>query len=132
MTIFPALPTLLALAEAAQASAAQAPGLGGYAPILFNVGIIFAIWFFLVIRPQQKQRRQHEQSLMTLHKGDEVVTAGGLVGEVVHIKEGTKDGQPLKTLDDQVTIKSGEAKLVVERGRIAKVSSASGGEPKAG
>lgn len=115
----------------AQAAAAPPGGLGGYAPILFNVGVIFAIWYFLVIRPQQKQRRSHEASLLALHKGDEVVTAGGLVGEVVHIKEGLKEGQPLKTLDDRVTIKSGEAKVVVERGRIAKVSRTSGGEPKA-
>jgi preprotein translocase subunit YajC len=115
-----------------QAAPAPAAGLGGYAPILFNVGIIFAIWYFLVIRPQQKQRRQHEQSLMALRKGDEIVTSGGLVGEVAHIKEGTKDGQPLKTLEDRVTVKSGEAKVVVERGRIAKVSSASGGESKSG
>ena len=116
----------------AQAAAAPPGGFGGYAPILFNVGIIFAIWYFLVIRPQQKQRRAHEAALMALHKGDEVVTAGGLVGEVVHIKEGLKEGQPLKTLDDRVTLKSGEAKVVVERGRIAKVSKTSGGEPKAG
>jgi preprotein translocase subunit YajC len=108
------------------------PGLGGYAPIVFNVGLIFAIWYFLVIRPQQKQRRQHEASLYALRKGDEVVTAGGLVAEVVYIKEGLKEGQPLKTLDDRVTVKSGESKLVVERGRIAKVLSAAGGGSKAG
>jgi preprotein translocase subunit YajC len=107
-------------------------GLGGYAPILFNVGLIVAIWYFLVIRPQQKQRRQHEASLYALRKGDEIVTAGGLVAEVVHIKEGLKEGQPLKTLDDRVTVKSGESKLVVERGRIAKVSSVVGGESKTG
>ena len=109
-----------------------APGLGGYAPIVFNVGLIIAIWYFLVIRPQQKQRRQHETSLYALRKGDEIVTAGGLVAEVVYIKEGLKEGQPLKTLDDRVTVKSGESKVVIERGRIAKVSSAVGGESKAG
>ena len=126
MTSTPALLAILAQA------AAPASGLGGYAPLLFNVGIIFAIWYFLVIRPQQKQRRQHEQSLYALRKGDEVVTAGGLVAEVLHVKEGLKEGQPVKTLDDRVTVKSGESKVVVERGRIAKVSSASGGESKAG
>ncbi|MFI5309980.1 MAG: preprotein translocase subunit YajC [Gemmatimonadales bacterium] len=126
MTISPGIAPLLLQV------AAQAPGLGGYAPILFNVGLIFAIWYFLVIRPQQKQRKSHEQSLYALRKGDEVVTAGGLVGEVAHIKEGLKEGQPLKTLDDRITIKSGESKVVVERGRIAKVSSATGGESKAG
>jgi preprotein translocase subunit YajC len=128
MTLSPGL--LPIFAQAAAPAAAQ--GLGGYAPILFNVGLIFAIWYFLVIRPQRKQRQRHEQSLYALRKGDEIVTTGGLVAEVVHIKEGLKDGQPLKTLDDRVTVKSGESKLVVERGRIAKVTTASGGESKAG
>jgi len=114
------------------AQAAPAGQGGSWAPIIFNVGLIFAIWYFLVIRPQQKQRKRHEQSLLNLHKGDEIVTSGGLVGEVVHIKEGQKDGQPQRTLADRVTVKSGEARVVVERGRIAKVTSPGGGESKAG
>jgi preprotein translocase subunit YajC len=113
------------------AQAAGVGGLGAYSGLIFNVAIIFAIWYFLVIRPQQKQRRSHEAALMALHKGHEVVTTGGLVGEVVHIKETLKDGQAVKTLDDRVTIKSGESKVVVERGRIAKVTTPSGGETKA-
>ena len=113
-------------------AAAQSPGFGGYGPILFNVGLIFAIWYFLVIRPQQKQRKQHERSLYALRKGDEIVTSGGIVAEVLHVNEGLKEGQPVKTLDDRVTVRSGESKLVVERGRIAKVSSTAGGESKAG
>jgi preprotein translocase subunit YajC len=101
--------------------AASPGGLSQYSGLIFNVALIFAIWYFLVIRPQQKQKRSHEAALLNLHKGDEIVTTGGIVGEVVHIKEGLKDGQAAKTLDDRVTIRSGEAKLVVERGRIAKV-----------
>jgi preprotein translocase subunit YajC len=89
----------------------------GFLPIL----LIFFIFYFIVFRPQAKQRKQLEASLMALKKGDEVVTAGGLVAEVVHIKEGIKDGQPARTLEDRVTIKSGESRLVVERGRIARV-----------
>ena len=126
MTPPPGLFPLLAQA------AAPATGLGAYTPILFNVGLIFAIWYFLVIRPQQRQRRQHEQSLYALRKGDEVVTAGGIVAEVLHIKEGLKEGQPVKTLEDRVTVKSGESRLVVERGRIARVTTSAGVESKAG
>jgi preprotein translocase subunit YajC len=107
--------------------AAPGGGLGQYTGLIFNVALIFAIWYFLVIRPQQKQRRSHEAALLNLHKGDEIVTSGGIVGEVIHIKDGTKDGQPAKTLDDRVTIRSGESKLVVERGRIAKVVTSSAG-----
>jgi preprotein translocase subunit YajC len=82
---------------------------------------IFGIIYFLLIRPQQKQRKQHDQRLRELKRGDQVVTAGGLVAEVMHIKESLKDGQPVKTMEDLITIKSGESRLVVERGRIARV-----------
>jgi preprotein translocase subunit YajC len=90
-------------------------------PFLIQVVAIFAIFYFLLIRPQQKQRRQHEEALRNIKRGDEVVTAGGIVGEIVHIKEAVVEGAPRKTMDDRVTIRSGESRLIVERGRIAKV-----------
>jgi len=49
----------------------------------------------------------------------------------VHIRETTKDGTPQTTMEDQVTIKSGESRLIVERGRIARISSAKRGETTA-
>jgi preprotein translocase subunit YajC len=91
-------------------------------PFLFQIAAIFAIFYFLMIRPQQKQRREHEERLRNLKKGDEIVTAGGIVGEVVHLKEAVKEGKVEKTMEDRVTIKSGESRLVVERGRIARVN----------
>jgi preprotein translocase subunit YajC len=91
----------------------------GFLPIL----LIFFIFYFIIFRPQAKQRKELESALMALKKGDEVVTAGGLVGEIVHIKDGLKDGQPARTLEDRVTIRSGESRIIVERGRIAKVVS---------
>lgn len=101
---------------------------GGGMPIaalLFQFAAIFAIFYFLFIRPQQKQRKQHEARLMELKRGDEIVTTGGIVGEIVEVKKSTKDGQPVATLDDRLTIKSGESRLVVERGRIARVITSS-------
>lgn len=94
--------------------------------VLLEVALIFGIFYFIVIRPQATQRKQHETALRALKKGDEVVTAGGVIGEVVHIKETVKEGTPEKTMEDRVTIKSAESRLVVERGRIARVV------PKAG
>ena len=92
-------------------------------PLLIQMGAIFAIFYFLMIRPQQKQRRQHEDRLRNLRKGDSVVTAGGLVGEVVHIKEAAGEGADAKkSMEDHVTIKTGESRVVVERGRIARVA----------
>ncbi|MBX7117782.1 MAG: preprotein translocase subunit YajC [Gemmatimonadaceae bacterium] len=88
---------------------------------LFMFGSIFAIFYFLVIRPQGKQRKEHETKVMGIKKGDQVVTAGGIVGEVVHIAQGQKDGQAQATMGDHITIKSAESRLVVVRSRIAAV-----------
>jgi preprotein translocase subunit YajC len=101
----------------------QAPPRGGSTllPFVFQVVAIFAIFYFVMIRPQQKQRKQHEERLRNLRRGDEVVTAGGIIGKVVHIAETTREGKPSATMDDRITIKSDESRLVVERGRISKV-----------
>ena len=102
----------------------QASGGGISMPgFVIQMVLIFGIFYFLMIRPQQKQKKQHEARLMQLKRGDGIVTTGGIVGEVVHIKETVKDGAPAKSMEDQVTIKSGESRIVVERGRIAKVTS---------
>ena len=106
----------------AQATA-PAAGTGGSAltPFLFQIGIIFLIFYFLMIRPQQKQRKAHEAAILAIKKGDQIVTAGGIVGEVVHIKEGQKDGSSAPGMGDHITIRSGESRLIVTRGRIAVV-----------
>ena len=101
----------------------SAPGGSSLMPLLIQFALIIAIIYFVMIRPQQKQRQKHEAALRALKRGDEVVTAGGIVGEVIHIKETAKEGTASKGLDDRVTIKSGESRLVVERGRIARIIS---------
>lgn len=88
----------------------NAGGRGLMITLWYIIGFGFIFYFFF-IRPQRKQQKQHEEMLSQLKKGDEVVTAGGVIGEVVHIK------------DDRVTIKSGDTRLVVLRGRIARVGS---------
>jgi preprotein translocase subunit YajC len=74
-----------------------------------------------MIRPQQKERKKHEERLRELKRGDHVVTAGGIVGEIVHMKETSTDSGPQRTMEDHLTIRSGESRLIVERGRIARV-----------
>ena len=98
---------------------APAGGRSTLLPFVFQVVAIFAIFYFVMIRPQQRQRKQHEERLKNLKRGDEVVTAGGIVGKVVHIAE-TK-GDAKAALEDRITIKSDESRLIVERGRIARV-----------
>ncbi len=51
--------------------------------------LLFAIFYFLIIRPQQKQRKKHEEFLKNLKKGQVVVTSGGLIGEIKSISEDT-------------------------------------------
>ena len=49
--------------------------------------LIFAIMYFLLIRPQQKKMKDHQTMVAGLRKGDRVVTQGGLIGKVVKVKE---------------------------------------------
>ena len=91
-----------------------APREGGNATLVFAIQMvaIFAIFYFLLIRPQRKEAERHRAMLDTLKKGDEVVTAGGIIGTVIFAEQ------------DRITIKTAEnTRIVVERGRIAKVVS---------
>ena len=106
------LPALLAL---------QFGGAGGsLTPFLVQLVAIFGIFYFLLIRPQQAQKKKHEEALRNIKRGDQIVTAGGVVGEVVHVKE-AGGGEKAKGMEDHVTIKSAESRLIVERGRIARI-----------
>ena len=67
----------------AAASAGSAPGWTGFLPI---VGMI-AIFWFLIIRPQMRQQKAHREKIAGIKKGDQVVTAGGLVGKVVKVDD---------------------------------------------
>lgn len=49
--------------------------------------VLFAIFYFLVIRPQQQQVKKHQEMINNLAKGDKIVTAGGLMAEVVKVEE---------------------------------------------
>jgi preprotein translocase subunit YajC len=88
---------------------------------VFMFGMIFVIFYFFMILPQQKQRKEHERRVNEVKRGDEVVTTGGVVGEVMHIKESMKDGASVKSPTDRITIKSADARIVIERASIARV-----------
>jgi preprotein translocase subunit YajC len=87
--------------------ALQAQGGPGTA-LLIQFALIIAIMYFLFIMPQRRERKRHQEMLAALKPGDEVVTMGGLMGEVIMIK------------DEVVTVKSGDSRLLVEKGRIAR------------
>jgi preprotein translocase subunit YajC len=110
------------------AQTAVTPASTGMAQIILQLVLLGAIFYFLLIRPGQKQRKQQENSLFNLRKGDEIVTVGGVVGEILSIKESLKDGAPAKTLEDRITIKSGDSKMVIHRGRVHQVIKPSGSD----
>ncbi len=56
---------------------------GQFIPLI----LIFAIMYFLLIRPQQKKLKEHQQMVEALRRGDQVVTQGGLIGKVSKVKE---------------------------------------------
>ncbi len=56
----------------------------GFLPII----LMFVVLYFLMIRPQMKRAKEHKQMLEALSKGDEVVTAGGIVGKVAKVGDG--------------------------------------------
>lgn len=58
---------------------------------LFPLIAIFAIMYFLLIRPQQKKQREHQAMLSALRRGDQVVTGGGVIGKVTKVKEGENE-----------------------------------------
>jgi preprotein translocase subunit YajC len=76
---------------------------------LFIIGSWAVIAYFFFIRPGRKREKKHKERIGELRKGDEVITAGGIVGKVVHLT------------DDRVTVKSDESRFVLVRARIADV-----------
>lgn len=68
---------------AAAAGAEVPPAWIQWLPI---VGMILIFWF-LIIRPQMKRQKEHQQKISALKKGDQIVTAGGLVGKVAKVDE---------------------------------------------
>ncbi|HEY8830899.1 MAG TPA: preprotein translocase subunit YajC [Gemmatimonadaceae bacterium] len=89
---------------------------------IFIYGAIFLIFYFILIRPQATQRKKHDELVRGLKKGDEIVTTGGLVGEVLFIKEKGAAEDKTGGMEDRVTIKSGETRVIIERGRIARIN----------
>lgn len=93
---------------------------------IFMYGAIFAIFYFVLIRPGQRQRKAQDALIRQVKRGDEIVTQGGIIGEVIHIKETLAGEGTSNTLEDRITIKSGESRLVIERGKIARVVKSAG------
>jgi preprotein translocase subunit YajC len=92
------------------AIAASPEGQTSLMPMVVMWTAIIAIFYFLLIRPQKKAQQRHQTMVQGLKKGDEVMTEGGIIGQIVHLK------------DDRVTIRTGQdTRVDVARAKIARV-----------
>ena len=78
----------IALAQTAQGSGGEAASTpGGIPPIFFMIIAMFAIMYFLTIRPNQKREKERQEMLAALSKGDRVITSGGVFGTIIGVNE---------------------------------------------
>ncbi|MCK4304268.1 MAG: preprotein translocase subunit YajC [Candidatus Eisenbacteria sp.] len=99
------------------------PGEGGQQgnplTMLVPFVLIFVIFYLLIIRPQQKRQKSHQQMLDSVKNGDRVITTGGLIGNVVGIKE--EDGVKVLVLkiaeDTKVEISRGHLQQIILKNR---------------
>ena len=83
--------------------------LGQFLPFI----LIFAIMYFLLIRPQQKKMKEHQAMVAAVRRGDQVVTQGGLIGKVTKVKD-----------DAEIEVELAEnVKVRVVKSTIANVTS---------
>ncbi len=89
----------------------QAEGIGGSLGLFMPMILIFAIMYFLIFRPQAKKQKEQQKMISEITKGDKVITAGGIYGTVVGVKE--KDAILVVEIDKNV-------KVELSRSSIAK------------
>jgi preprotein translocase subunit YajC len=99
-----------------EAGAGAAAGAGMGTTILMLVGML-AVFYFMMIRPENKRKKEAEQMRSNMKVGDEVVTIGGICGKVVHIKD---DKFVIETSADQVRIEFGKWALSTNESGAAR------------
>ncbi len=101
----------------AYAQAAGAPGAGDFIGMILPLVLIMGVFYFLLIRPQQRKMKEHQEMLKKVGKGDTIVTSGGLIGKVTKVVD-----------DNELQVEVGEnVKVRVLRSGIADVRAR--GEP---
>ena len=97
------------------AYAQAAGGAGGASGLeaMFPLILIFVVFYFLLIRPQQKKAKEHKAMLEAVRRGDKVVTGGGIIGTVTKVSD-----------DQEITVEIADGvKVRVQRGLLAAVLS---------
>ena len=104
----PYLSTILALGQPQQGS--QAPGWTGMVPLV----LLVVVFYFALIRPQQKKQREQAELLKAVRSGDRVMTSSGILGTVVTVK------------DKSITLRSADTKLEVSKSSITEITERNG------
>jgi preprotein translocase subunit YajC len=78
--------------------------------MLVPMGLLFVVFYFALIRPQQKKQREHAELLKAVRPGDKIVTTGGIVGTIVTVKDKT------------ISIRSADAKFEITKSAVAEVT----------
>jgi len=97
--------------------------------LIFMIIAIFAVMYFLMIRPQQRQKKQHQDLLSKISKGDKIITIGGIYGTVA----GVKDNTVIVKIADNVKVELTRAsisKVVASKASKAQQGSQQGEENK--
>ena len=81
---------------------------------MFPLLLLFGIFYFLLIRPQQQRMKAHQQLVESVKRGDTVVTAGGLIGKVAKVKD---DGEIMVEIADNVQVRVLKSTLSEVRSR---------------
>ena len=76
--------------------------------------LLFVIFYFVLIRPQQKKAKQQAEMLKTVKSGDKVVTTSGMIATVITVK------------DDSITVRSADSKFEITKGAVAEIRERSG------
>jgi|UPI0004BC4A4F preprotein translocase subunit YajC len=104
------------------AEGASAGSQGGLLGMLMPLALFIVIFYFLIIRPQKKKQKQHENMLASIRRGDQIVTAGGFFGVVKDVKDDSfiveiADGVKVRLLKSSVSYKRS-----TEESDVAKTS----------
>ncbi len=95
---------------------AQGLGLGGGSDMLLQLMplvLIFGVFYFLLIRPQQKKMKEHREMLGTLKRNDRIVTAGGIVGRISAVRDNSDEIEVEIAPNVRVTVVRGTISSVI-------------------
>jgi len=100
---------------------AQAPAAGGDAGLMGFLPIIlmFVLLYFLMIRPQMKRAKEHKSMVDALQKGDEVITAGGVVGRITKVAEAYVTVEI--AANTEVSVQKGAVQTLLPKGTIKSI-----------